>query len=227
MKKCFFNRISHSFGRAFLCSFLNGLLIITLTSAVSLAHNFQPSIPTQCQNTTTVPAMASLPAAPIVITTSSSSAEIPVPLRKPPSVIPLGCERPFLYQGELYSADPPQAQDASTLKYFVKDVPEANAYLTQYQANREKSRISAFTGVFGLVLLLTSGTLAKTISHDNPDSLHNVLRYSSEALLAGGFLYSFTLLRANEYLVPKAVDAYNHAKPSNPIELKFSTGWTF
>jgi hypothetical protein len=181
---------------------------------VSQAQTPQPFIPTRCADTTT-------------ITLTKSSAEIPVPLRKPPPVIPLGCERPFLYQGELYSSDPPQAQDASTLQYFVKDVPEANAYLEKYQSNREKSKFSAYTGLFGLLLLIAASPLAKVISPNNVDPTRSIFRYSGEAIMAGGFIYSFTLLRTNEYLIPKAVEAYNQAKPNNQIELKFSTGWTF
>jgi hypothetical protein len=203
MKKCFFSQIGQRIG-----------LLLSMVPIVCEAQTPPTFIPTRCGD-------------PLTVNLSPSSAEIPTPLRKPPPVIPLGCERPFLYQGELYSSDPPQAQDASTLKYFVKDVPEANAILEKYEVNREKSKISAYTGTFGLLLIALAGVISRKIRREDPDYWDAGLIHVGELAAAGGFIYSFTLLRTNEALLPKAVEAYNQAKPNNPIELKFSTGWTF
>jgi len=152
---------------------------------------------------------------------------IPSPLRKPKDIIPLGCDRPFLYRGEVYSTDPPQIQDASTLKYFVQTVPEANSILDDYQSVRNKSKISAYTGTFGVVMFLFSNTIAKQFSAANQDSVRGALRVGGLSIATGGFFYSFMLLRSNEKLIPQAVDAYNKVKPNDPVELQFSTGWSF
>lgn len=170
------------------------------------------------------------PAIPTVRTTvktTSGSAEIPEPMAKPPAVIPLGCDRPFIYRGEVYSADPPQAQDASTLKEFVKSVPEANSILEDYQSNRAKSKISAYTGTVALLLAVLAGPISKQFDGPNQSSVRTALQVGGLAIAAGGFFYSFTLLRTNEYLLPKAVDAYNGSNPNDGIELKFTTGWSF
>ena len=158
---------------------------------------------------------------------TQSSAEIPDPMKKPPTITPLGCDRPFIYRGEVYSADSPQAQDGSTLKEFVKSVPEANAILEEYQSNRGKSRLSAYTGTVGLLLAVLAGPISKLFDDSNRTSVRSGLQVGGLAIAAGGFFYSFTLLRTNEYLLPKAVDAYNQAKPNDGIELKFTTGWSF
>ena len=152
---------------------------------------------------------------------------IPAPLRKPKDVIPLGCDRPFLYRGEVYSTDPPQIQDASTLKYFVQTVPEANSILDDYQSVRNKSKISAYTGTFGVVMFLFSNTIANQFSAANRDSVRNSIRLGGLTIATTGFFYSFMLLRSNEKMIPKAVDAYNKVKPNDPVELQFSTGWSF
>jgi hypothetical protein len=156
-----------------------------------------------------------------------SSAQIPDPIKKPPNVIPLGCERPFIYKGETYSADSPQAQDASTLKEFVQTVPEANSILEDYQSNRSKSKLSAYTGTVGLLMAILAGPISKQFNSNSQASVRTALQVGGLAIAAGGFFYSFTLLRTNEYLLPKAVDAYNQAKPDDGIELRFTTGWTF
>ncbi|MBS1959782.1 MAG: hypothetical protein JST80_09945 [Bdellovibrionales bacterium] len=161
------------------------------------------------------------------VTTTKSSAEIPDPMKKPPSITPLGCDRPFVYKGEVYSADSPQAQDASTLREFVKSVPEADSILEDYQSNRTKSKISAYTGTVGILLALAAVPISRWIGGDSADSARTALQVGGLAIAAGGFFYSFTLLRTNEYLLPKAVDAYNAKKPNDGIELKFTTGWSF
>jgi hypothetical protein len=161
------------------------------------------------------------------VTIHSSSAEIPTPIIKPKTIVPLGCERPFIYRGETYSADSPEAKDASNLREFVKSVPEAEEMLKEYQSNRNKSKLSAYTGTVGILLALLAGPISKQFNGPSRDSIRSALQIGGIALAAGGFFYSFTLLRTNEYLIPKAVDRYNQSKPEDPIELKFSTGWTF
>ncbi len=152
---------------------------------------------------------------------------IPAPLRKPKEITPLGCDRPFTIHGETYSADSPQAQDASTLKYFVQSVPDSASILDDYQAARTRSKISAFAGTFGLLMFLLSNPIAKQFNGPTQHSVRMTMRFGGLAVAAGGFFYSFTLLRTNENLIPQAVDTYNKSKPNNPIELQFTTGWKF
>ena len=161
------------------------------------------------------------------VTVNSSAAEIPTPLKKPKIIIPLGCDRPFTIHGETYSTDSPQAQDASNLKYFMTDVPEASSLLDEYQHNRLKSRISAYTGTIGVFMMIFSNTIANRFSPDSRDSIRSTIKNAGLAITLGGFVYSFALLRFNESLIPKSVNLYNQAKPSNPIELQFQAGWSF
>jgi len=166
----------------------------------------------------------------ITMTPSSAempTAKIPQPIKKPKTIIPLGCDRPFVYRGELYSADSPQAQDVATLRHFVSSVPEADSLLAEYQNNRKKSTLSAYTGTAGILLALLAVPIANQFHGNSHDAVRSALQIGGIALAAGGFFYSFTLLRTNEYLLPKAVDRYNDSKPDDPIELRFTTGWTF
>lgn len=158
---------------------------------------------------------------------AQAGAQIPEPIQKPPTISPLECARPFVYRGETYSADSPQAQDASTLKEFVGTVPEAKSTIEEYQTNRTKSKLSAYTGTVGILLAILSGPISKQFNDASRDSVRTALQVGGLAIAAGGFFYSFTLLRTNEYLLPKAVDQYNQARPQDPIELRFTTGWTF
>ena len=152
---------------------------------------------------------------------------IPSPLRKPKDIVPIGCDRPFVIHGETYSTDSPQAQDAQTLRHFVKTVPEADSMLLKYQDNRKSSRSSAYIGTLGLVMLVFSNTIANQFDDASRDSVRNTLKIAGLSLGVGGFFFTFTYLNENEKFIPKAVEAYNQAKPNDPIELKFTTGWRF
>jgi hypothetical protein len=155
------------------------------------------------------------------------SAVIPEPIKRPKSPPIIGCERPFQYRGEIYAVDAPQAQDASTLRLFVKEVPEADRILQDYQNRRERSKISAYTGSIGLLSLILAQTVVRRLNIESKDSIKSIMQIGGLALTIGGFAYSFALLRTNESLLPKAVEAYNHAKPDDPVELKFEAGWSF
>jgi hypothetical protein len=152
---------------------------------------------------------------------------IPSPLTKPKNIVPLGCDRPFTIHGETYSADSPQAQDASTLRYFMKPVPEAESILAEYQENRKSSKASAYIGTLGIVMFVFSSTIAKQFDSQSQDSIRNTLRIGGLSLAGGGFFFTLTYLNDNEKLIPKSVDLYNKSKPNDPIELQFTTGWRF
>lgn len=173
-----------------------------------------------------------------VLKTNQSSAESPrkaaarilTPLKRPDPITPLGCERPFVYQGETYSVDSPQSQNAANLKYFAGSVPEANEMLNQYQNNRKRTELNAYVGTALILVGLFALPIARRIERSpswHAEHLSEVLRYSALALGVGDLAYTFSLLRENETLIPRAVDTYNQAHQKDPIELRFSAGWSF
>lgn len=159
-----------------------------------------------------------------------SSAQILTPLKRPDPIVPLGCERPFTYQGETYSVDSPQSQNAANLKYFTSSVPESNELLSKYQSNRKKTELNAYIGTAIFIMGVFALPIARRFersSSENAEHLSEVLRYSAIVLGAADLTYTFSLLHDNETLIPKAVDSYNRAHPKDPIELRFSAGWSF
>jgi hypothetical protein len=148
-------------------------------------------------------------------------------LNRPQPIIPLGCNRPFLYRGELYSIDSPQAQDAATLKYYTQDSKEAQALLTEYQENRNRSKVSAYSGTLGAAIAIFSTGLGRWLNPRNPKTIQTAALLTGAAIAIEGFSYSIMLLRNNETLITRAVDAHNQDKPKDPVELQFSAGWSF
>lgn len=148
-------------------------------------------------------------------------------IQRPPKVAVLNCDRPFEYRGQTYPTDSAQAQDAAILKTYVSSVNSANELLEKYQSNRTKSQISAYTGTAGLLLFAFSGLISKQFSESSQNSIKSALSIGGLSLAAGGFVYSFALLKTNELLIPKAVNEYNRAKPNDPIQLQFKAGWSF
>jgi hypothetical protein len=113
------------------------------------------------------------------------------------------------------------------LRAFVKEVPEAESLLQTYQDRRDRSRLSAYTGTIGLLMVILANTVFKRPTTPSQESLKSVFQVGGLGLTLGGFAYSYSLLRTNESLIPQAVDAFNRAKPNDPIELKFQAGWSF
>jgi hypothetical protein len=148
-------------------------------------------------------------------------------LKRPKTFIPQGCARPFLYRGELYTVDSPQAEDAGTLKFFTKSSPDAFKYLSEYQNNRLKSKISAYTGTAGVLLVVFSSGIGRWLAPRNPDTVREIALLFGAAVAVEGVSYSLMMLRQNEVLLNRAVDSYNHDQPKDPVELQFSTGWSF
>ena len=146
---------------------------------------------------------------------------------RPKQVVPIGCPRPFLYRGEIYSVDSPQAKDAETLKFFTKDSSQAQTLLNQYQDNRERTKISAYAGTAGLVLAVLALPLGRWVNPSNPATVQTAALLLGSAIAVEGISYSLMLLRENESLLARAVDAHNQDKPKDPVELQFSTGWSF
>ena len=72
-----------------------------------------------------------------------------------------------------------------------------------------------------------SNLIAKQFNESSQDSVRNTLKIGGLTLAAGGFFFTFTYLNDNEKLIPQAVDTYNKARPNDPIELQFTTGWRF
>jgi hypothetical protein len=148
-------------------------------------------------------------------------------IRRPPNYAIVGCNRPFLFKEQLYPTDSPQSQDANTLRKVVQTVPSADALLGQYQSNRRKSEISAYSGTIGLLTFVFAHFISIQFKPNDNESLKSILRLGGLSLAAGGFLYSFTLLRTNELLIPRAVNEYNQQNPKQPISLQFSAGFGF
>ena len=148
-------------------------------------------------------------------------------LERPKPMVPLGCNRPFTYHGETYSVDSPQAPDAGNLKYFLRDTAQSQIDLDQFQENRQKVRISAFTGTAGIFLALFSAGIGRWLTPRNPGPVTTTAALLGGAIAIEGISYSLMLLRQNETLLTSAVDAHNQNKPKDPVELQFSLGWGF
>ena len=116
---------------------------------------------------------------------------------------------------------------AQNLKYFTRDSQKAQDLLTQYQENRYQSRVSAYTGTAGILLAIIALPLGRWISPSNPTTIQSAALLLGTAIAIEGYSYSIMLLRENESLIPRATQEYNHDRPKDPVELQFSTGWSF
>ena len=138
------------------------------------------------------------------------------------------CRRTFLYRGEILSCDSVLSSDASGLRTILDQTPEALAELEAYQAGRRRIRNLAYFGTGGLLLAFLGPSVARLIPDSKTSSvLSSILSVSGVGLAGGVVLFGGVTLRNNENHLSRAVELYNQANPKDPIELQFSTSFSF
>ena len=154
--------------------------------------------------------------------------DIPKRTSTPPSLtrrIPIEiyqCKREFLYRNKLIGCDSRLYTDGENLRAIIKDVPDALAELDTYQSNRRRVTLMAYTGSIGLALMLF-----KVLPIISRDDVKDGFLIGGVAITGASALYGLSLLRENESHLANAVQKYNAARPKDPIELQFSTGFSF
>jgi hypothetical protein len=142
------------------------------------------------------------------------------------------CERYFVYQGKSMECDSNSGQDADRFRSIMEDVPAALAELDIYQDNRQKMRIAAYTGTFGLLAMIAGFFV---IGRPNPPfdpisgspNIGGYFMIGGLGLVGSSFIYGLTVSRTNESHIGNAVEIFNAAHPDRPIELRFSTEINF
>lgn len=150
-----------------------------------------------------------------------------------PSPIPAGsphdtfrCARFFTWKGRQFECDSFVRQDAEKLRTIVADVPQAVDELNEYQATRARLHNAAYIGSAGLLLTVV-GLVLRPHLRDYPPIVQNSVTFLGLGTMTGSLIYGFGAMTANEQRIGSAVQFYNTAHPDTPIELHFSTGFTF
>jgi hypothetical protein len=148
----------------------------------------------------------------------------PVLLERVPPEIP-HCERYVTYKGKTYECDSQLGLDAEKLRPIVQDVPAALAELDSYQKTQRNVRIAAYVGSLGLASLITGAVISRPMVDPTTGSLKagGYLSIAGIFLMANAVIYGLSIAEANKAHLGKAVDAYNAARPDDPIQPQFDT----
>lgn len=134
-----------------------------------------------------------------------------------PTTIPkdiLKCERQIIYRNKVLACDSPIAADGEGLRMLLSSSPEAMAHLDHYQQNRRSMVNTAYFGMAGLMVAAFAPRWAS-----NP-SERSIWIGGGLALTLGSFAYGRSRLRANESYLDQAIDTFNRANPTDPIQLR-------
>ncbi len=161
-------------------------------------------------------------------------AGIPTAPSAPPSLTPqkptnvIRCQRRFIYRGKQLDCDSNLERDAERLRPVFKDVPEAIAELDMYQKTREQVRSLGYAGGLGLGMAFTGFLLSRTTTNEQTARDWRVMGIGGGLLVLGITLATglVALGNASDHL-GNAVKQYNQARPGDPIEFQFSTGFDF
>lgn len=149
------------------------------------------------------------------------------------------CERYYTYKGEKLTCDSTAAADGEKLRPLMMDSPDALTELDTYQRNRRRLRSAAYIGTGALLAILATSfakqrysDAAKNATVGDNDSVatfqaqadfFNILYWTSIGIGVGTVVFGVSMLQTNEAHLGSAVQHYNHAHPTQPIELQFST----
>lgn len=157
-----------------------------------------------------------------------SAPNAPPQLARKKKTDPFGCKREFKYKEEVYPIDSYHQQDAEKLRPVIDTVPSAVSELNTYQSNRRAARTAAYFGTFGILIMIGGLLLSNSFeSEEDANTIRTLSLFGGLGISAGSFIYSFSVLNANESHLDQAVRKYNHQNPRTPVELQFSTGILF
>ena len=147
----------------------------------------------------------------------------PALARQPEPDIP-HCARYFLYNGKKYECDSQLGSDAAHLRPIMSDVPAAIAELDAYVRTKKQVRIAAYAGSLGILAVIVGGLVSQPLIDQNGTlKTGGYITYTGIGIVANALIYGFSMLKANEQHLGKAIDYYNAAHPTRPIQLQFST----
>ena len=143
------------------------------------------------------------------------------------------CERYVLLGDQKLACDSNVRRDGEKLRTFFESTPLALAEIDIYQRNLMRARSSAYLGSLGLVLAIAGFFVSQRFA-DNNGTLSNTGRVLQNTFILGGlglsvgsFVFGYSFIRSNEAHLSRAVQHYNDAHPNAPMELQFSTGFSF
>jgi hypothetical protein len=166
-------------------------------------------------------------------------ASIPTQPSAPPALLrqapvdPFLCERHYIYQGKRLPCDSNVRVDGEGLRPLLESVPAAVDELNEYQRERRNLRRAAYIGSAGLLLSIVGQLVSLRLRGPDGNVSQTGLDLRSATffeglLFAGGSVaYGITTNQRSEVHLGQAVQYFNAAHPGTPIELQFSTGFTF
>ncbi len=159
---------------------------------------------------------------------------IPTVPSAPPSLTPMKptnvirCQRRFIYRGKQLDCDSNLERDAERLRPIFQSVPEAIAELDQYQKTRDQVRNLGYAGGLGLGMVLSGFIFSRATTNEQTARDWRTMGIGGGLIVLGITLATglIALGAASDHL-GNAVKQYNQAKPADPIEFQFSTGFDF
>jgi hypothetical protein len=204
---------------------------LLVAAAIQACHLWTPALSFAKEND--VDPDAQIEAVPESIPAGPKKPSAPRALKQPTIVDTFHCERRFLYMGKVYGCDSNVQRDAERLRPLMADVPAALAELDTYQRNRQSVRVAAYVGSIGLLAAIGGVLISRTFTDSNGNATNASIAFRNYALAGGlgitgiSLLYGLSVLSTNESHIDNAVRYHNQAHPNTPIELQFTTGFSF
>lgn len=136
------------------------------------------------------------------------------------------CTRFFLYRGEKRPMDSGRRDDGEGLRYLLKNNPESERLLNDYQKNIPFPTWLTVTSTTGFAIVL-GGFLAAPSLADSPTKARNIRAAflgTGLILALGSYAYNQRRRSKNEEILKRAIDLFNE---SMPVDKKIQMGFEF
>lgn len=126
----------------------------------------------------------------------------------------LRCQRLYVYQGKPFPCDSPLATDGEGLRPLLKPIAKATQELDDYQEGRKHLKITAYTGIAGILV----GVLGPRLYEDRASK--NAAMGIGFSITLGSLAFGRLQLLKNELHLEKAISYFNEANPDHPIMIQ-------
>jgi hypothetical protein len=139
------------------------------------------------------------------------------------------CVRSYVYRDRIYAVDSNRKLDGEGLRKVLKQNPESEMLLNQYQKNLKISKITAFTGTLGLATFI-GGSIYTTQTQNAvaKKDIRKISLYGGLSVLGISYLVGKWNFYNNEKTLKKAVEKYNESVDNEyKIQVNFTPTSTY
>ena len=126
------------------------------------------------------------------------------------------CLRSYVYRNRTFPVDSSRKMDGEGLRQVLRNSPQSEIMLNEYQGNLKSSKVPAYLGTVGLLVLVGGPIYASSLDSEIGASDTRTLSILTGAgILVSSYLFGKFSIKQNEAHLESAVEKYNQSVDKN------------